>query len=210
MTAPSILIPVKAGVPKSRLSALLNEAQRKELVQSMLMDVLDAFSGVGLLPHCVVISSSGQWRALARSLGARAVTETSDNGVNSAVATGSAMASYGDLMVVPADVPLLRGSEIRRALGLKASGVDVVVSPSLDFDGTNLLIFSRSKPLPLSFDRDSFRNHLGASSRRGYKVAVDSAMGFRFDIDTISHLRALAESRLPCRAAAFAREMVRH
>jgi 2-phospho-L-lactate guanylyltransferase len=174
----------------------------------MLLDVLGALGEAGLLSSSFVISSSRRTLGLAKRAGAKAIREASDTGVNSAIEKGLGDVPADDVMVVPSDLPLLTATEIKGALKLRSSGVDVVVVPSMDFDGTNLLLFPRSNPLPLSFDRDSFWNHLEAASRRGLKVAVFSARGIRYDVDTISHLRGLAKERTSGRAVALARKLV--
>jgi 2-phospho-L-lactate guanylyltransferase len=174
----------------------------------MLLDVLDAIGKAGMLRRCFVISSSRSTRRLARGAGARAVEEASDSGVNSAIEAGMTDVDTEDLMVVPSDLPLLKAAEIKKALHLRSAGAEVVIAPSMDFDGTNLLLITKSKPLALSFDRDSFWNHLEAAARKRYKVAVYSARGVRFDIDTVPHVRGLAKEKSPGRAVALARELV--
>jgi len=205
---PAVLIPVKASDQKSRLAPLLRPQQRQELAELMLLDVLDAFGKAGLLSRCFVISSSRNTRRLAEDAGAGTIGEHSDNGVNSAIEAAMAGVEADDLMVVPSDLPLLRAAEIKRALLLKEAGMEVVLAPSAEFDGTNLLLFSKSKPIELSFDHNSFWNHLDAAAGKWLKVAVLSARGIRFDIDTVSHLRALATAKSQSRAVALARELV--
>jgi len=206
---PAVLIPVKASDQKSRLGPLLRPRQRQELAELMLLDVLDAVGGAGLLPRCFVVSSSRRTRRLAVAAGAKTIEEGSDNGVNSAIEGAMVGVDADDLMVIPSDLPLLRAAEIKKALLLREAGMEVVVAPSIEFDGTNLLLFTKSKPIELSFDRDSFWNHLEAAARKRLRVAVLSARGIRFDIDGVSHLRALAKEKSPSRAVTLARELVR-
>jgi 2-phospho-L-lactate guanylyltransferase len=174
----------------------------------MLRHVLDAVRRAGLISSCLVVTSSNPVRELAERAGATAVRESSDKGVNAAVVAGLRRTKADVMMVMPSDLPLLSESEIRGALGLKSSGMDLVITPSMDFDGTNLLVLSRDKPLALSFDRDSFWNHLNDASRRGYRVAVYSGRGVRFDVDTVDHLKQLATVRPVSRTVLFARRAV--
>lgn len=175
----------------------------------MLMDVIDAVSEAGLLSRCFVITSSPRARSISENLGAKVVVERKDLGVNAAIEEGLKATDSEELVVIPGDLPLLRGAEIKGAVDLKKGGMDVVVTPSAEFDGTNLLVFARSVPMKLSFDRDSFWNHLDYSSGRGYRVAIHAAKGCRFDVDTVGHFRALARIRTRSRAASFAREASR-
>ena len=207
MTGLAVLIPFKATGAKSRLSPVLSTQSRRELAELMLLDVLDAFAAAGLLRRCFVVSSNGRALSLAEEAGATALEESSDRGVNSAVEWGMEKeAGAEEFMVVPSDLPLLRGSEIRDAYSFRAAGIDVVVSPSRRFDGTNLLLVSRSRPVSLSYDKNSFWNHIGAAAEAGRTLAVNSGMGFLFDVDTPADLVALASLRINRRSVAFARK----
>jgi 2-phospho-L-lactate guanylyltransferase (CobY/MobA/RfbA family) len=96
-------------------------------------------------------------------------------------------------MVAPSDLPLLRKSEIKTAVSYRSQGVDVVISPSRAFDGTNLLLFSKSRPIDLSYDKDSFWNHVQSSAAKGLRLAVYTGPGFIFDIDSPADLADLAD-----------------
>ena len=206
MTGLAILIPVKSSDIKSRLTSVLSEPQRRELARLFLLDVLGAVRGAGLLKACHVVSADDMTLNLADRMGAGAIRESGDSGVNAGVALGISRAKGADdILVVPSDLPLLRPTDIVRLLALRAAGLDVVVTPSLAFDGTNALAFSRSSHLPLSYDDDSFWNHLAAAGRKGLSVGVYSARTVMFDVDTPRDLRLLAQATARSRSAAFAR-----
>ena len=192
MRETAILIPFKANHRKSRLSKVLNLYQRRRLAELMLMDVLHAFHKARLLPNCHVVSSDGQVLALVRRLGGQTIAETKDNGVNSAVNAGVRELGEGqDFMVVPADLPLLSKDEIVNALALKTS-LGCVISPSHSFDGTNMLIFPGETPPALSYDSDSFWNHIRWAAESRLSLAVYCGKGVLSDIDTPEDLRLLS------------------
>jgi 2-phospho-L-lactate guanylyltransferase len=210
LTSPVVIIPVKSSRVKSRLSSLLSDAQRREFARLLLSDVLGALAEGGLLEGTYVVSSDGSTLDLAKSLGACGVSEREDEGVNSAVLRGEGRAKATDgILVLPSDLPLLRARELKELLRLKAAGVDLVIAPSMGFNGTNALLFSPSIRLPLSYDDDSFWNHIKAAARRGLSVAVCCRLGLMFDVDTPEDFQALARSRVRSPSAAFARRSLR-
>jgi 2-phospho-L-lactate guanylyltransferase len=202
-----VIVPVKAAGQKSRLSPLMSEPERRAFALSMFRWVMGAVSKAGLLGSCFVVSSDREVLRLAADLGGSPVQEGSDSGVDSAVRLGMARAEGADeFLVIPSDLPLLRDQDLARVLRLRGSGPRVVVAPSASFDGTNALLFPRSPPFPLSYDRDSFWNHLAGGSRLGLPVGVCTAEGLMFDVDSPDDLRRLAETPSTAESARLARE----
>lgn len=209
MNKTAILIPFKADRRKSRLSQVLNPNQRSRLAELMLAEVLGVFREAGLLSRCHVVSSDGKVLALARRLGALTIAERQDEGVNAAVDTGVRTLGKGrDFMVVPSDLPLLASDEVKTALALKR-GFDCVISPSRLFDGTNLLIFSGRDAPVLSYDSDSFWNHVRVAARKGLSLAVYCGEGVLFDVDTLKDLRALSHTGKRIPSVEFAKEALK-
>ena len=209
MNRTAVLIPFKANRRKSRLSEVLDPRQRHQLAELMLADVLGAFRRADLLSRCYVVSSDMKVLAFARRLGARTISEPNDEGVSAAVGMGvRTLGRDRDFMVVPSDLPLLAPAEVKTALALK-HGFDCVISPSRSFDGTNLLIFSGRAAPSLSYDSDSFRNHVGGAARKGLSLAVYCSKGILFDVDTPEDLRALSHSGKRIPSAGFAKEVLK-
>ncbi len=203
---PAILVPFKADRRKSRLSSLLEAAQRRRLAELMLCDVLSAFRDAGVLQSCYVVSSDRAAIALATASGARTVSEARDAGVNSAVRAGMrALRSAKRFMVVPADLPLLSSADVSRALELSRD-FDCVLSPSRAFDGTNLFAFPAERPPALSYDSNSFWNHVGSVSEEGFSLAVYCGRGVASDLDTPADLVRLSRSKGSPVSMEFAKE----
>jgi 2-phospho-L-lactate/phosphoenolpyruvate guanylyltransferase len=204
----AVLIPVKASGIKSRLSSVLSRAERRELEFLLLSGVLKALRGAGLIAVTHVVSSDSDVLRLATSSGAGAIRETEDKGVNSAVVAGiEAMGRPARVLVLPSDLPLLHPSELRHVLFLSEL-LQVVISPSASFNGTNALVFPPRAGLALSYDRSSFWNHIRASGRKGLSVGVSSKPGLTFDLDSPEDLLDLARSRTDSPAVAFARRAI--
>jgi len=199
-------VPVKASSLKSRLTGVLSASQRKEFAKLLLVELLGVLADAGLLGSTFVVSPDGEALRTATKLGAGGIREEKDRGVNSAVFKGISESGSPDVvLVLPSDLPLLRASEVKAVLRLKSSGFDVVVSPSRGFTGTNALAYSPSSGLVLSYDDDSFWNHLASAARRGLTTAVSSRFGIMFDIDSPEDFRALAKFSIQRESVEFAR-----
>jgi 2-phospho-L-lactate guanylyltransferase len=204
-----VLIPFKADQRKSRLSTVLDLHQRHRLAELMLFDVLRALRRAGLLPISYVISSDRNVLALVRRSGAQTIAEPRDNGVNSAVEMGlKKLGRECDFVVVPSDLPLLAPHEVKTALTLKWSFA-CVISPSRSFDGTNMFIFSGKTAPPLSYDSDSFWNHVSGVARMGISLAAYCGEGVLFDVDTPEDLRALSRTKRKTQSVEFAKEALK-
>jgi len=201
----AVLIPVKSSGAKSRLSPVLSRVERYELESLLLSGLLKALKGAGLLASTHVISSDPEILGLATKSGAGIVREARDNGVNAAVEAGvNALPRPMKVLVLPSDLPLLRASHLRDILSLSEL-LQVVIAPSASFNGTNALLFSPKSGYQLSYDNDSFWNHLKAGARKGLSVGVVSKTGLTFDLDTPEDLLELARARVSIPAAVFAR-----
>jgi 2-phospho-L-lactate guanylyltransferase len=200
---------VKSSEAKSRLSSVLSPVERQELESLLLSGVLRALRGAGLLWATHVISSDSGVLRLATRSGAGTVREARDEGVNAAVEAGvGALAHPLRVLVLPSDLPFLSASDLRHILAF-SEFLKVVIAPSASFNGTNALVFPPKAGLPLSYDNDSFWNHLRASGRKGLSVGIVSEPGLTFDLDSPEDLRKLARARVNTNAVAFARRAIR-
>ena len=197
---------MKSSGSKSRLSPALSAEQRRAFAESLLRGVIQTVARAGLVGSCMVVSSDEDFLKTAGGLGARPVREGGDFGVNAAVQAGmDAARGAGEFLVLPSDLPLLGVADVRALLRLRGRGLNVVMSPSRSFDGTNALLFPRSPAFPLSFDADSFWNHLAGAARLRLPVGICARGGITFDVDSPADLRRLAASRARTESAAIAR-----
>ncbi len=180
----AIIIPVKADNPKGRLGTLLTGREKKQLQISMLEDTLAALARAKKLGHTFIVSSDPDILKLAEWYGAGAITEEKDAGVNEAVERAIAeLDGYDGWIMIPADLPLITANDIKTALTLVRMGSSVVISPSEDYSGTNLLLMSRGSSIPLHYDDDSFNKHVREASDRGIRFSVYYSENVAFDID---------------------------
>ena len=199
---------MKSSGAKSRLSSVLSRDERQELTTLLLSGVLKALRGAGLVATTHLVSSDSKMLRLATRLGAGTVREARDAGVNAAVEAGvRALGFPAKVLVLPSDLPLLRASHLRHIIALSEQ-LQVVIAPSATFNGTNALVFPPRAGLPLSYDNDSFWNHIKASGRKGLSVGIVSKPGLTFDLDSPDDLRKLAHARANAASVAFARRAV--
>ena len=191
------------------MSPVLSSRERQMLESLLLSGVLRALRGAGLLATTRVVSSDPEILRLAARIGAGTVREARDEGVNAAVRAGvRALDNPRKVLVLPSDLPLLRASQLRHVLRL-SDATEVVIAPSASLNGTNALVFPPGVGLPLSYDNDSFWNHLRASGRKGLSVGVVTKTGLTFDLDSPEDMRKLARARMNTPAVAFARRSIR-
>jgi len=187
----AVVVPFKGRHHKSRLSGMLDETRRRGLALSMLERVLRAIVGAGLGGSCFLVTSDGEASLLAKRLGVKCLLEPKDAGVNSAVRRAvRSLRSFNSFLVVPADLPLLSARDVAAVLSLRTRD-SVVISPSASFSGTNLLLFGRKHAPVLSYDRNSFWNHLASAASMRLVVVVCTRAGITLDLDDSRDLGVL-------------------
>jgi 2-phospho-L-lactate/phosphoenolpyruvate guanylyltransferase len=202
----AVLVPVKGSRLKSRLGRGLEEGKRDELAMVLLEHVMTELSRAGLTDRTYCITSGDKPAELARRFGAKVVEERSDMGVNAAVDAGIAAALGSEqVMVLPSDLPFLRAEDVQAAAAMMGRPAEVVLAPSAHFDGTNLLVMHRNSGMRLSYDRDSFWNHLKSASGQGLRLSVTTRTGFIRDLDSADDVRVVMESETPSAASEFLR-----
>jgi 2-phospho-L-lactate/phosphoenolpyruvate guanylyltransferase len=179
---------VKAlAAAKGRLGPLLSPLERRVLAIAMFEDVVAALQATpGLAVPLVVSPDRELWRR-AEAIGCRVVEEpAAGEGLNAALAESPARAGDGGLLVVAADLPLATAAGLRRVLQAAALA-PVVVVPSRDGDGTNVLAWREPPSFAPRFGPGSAARHLAVPGA----VRVDEP-GLAMDVDTVEDLRLVA------------------
>jgi 2-phospho-L-lactate guanylyltransferase len=184
------LVPVKAlDDAKGRLAPSLGPIERRLLTIAMLEDVVAALQATeGLEPPVVISPDREIWRR-ADAMGCKVIEEEPGAAdLNRSLARAAGMlAGDGGLLVVAADLPLATPGAIGRVL--QAAGrAPVVVVPSRDGAGTNVLAWR---------DRASFQPGFGPGSARRHLAAAGAVRHdepeLALDVDTVEDLRVAAE-----------------
>jgi len=189
-----IALPVKSlAEVKGRLDPVLSPLERGALTLAMLEDVLD-------VTLCVngwdtwVISPDEAVLEIAMARGAHAIEEEQPPLVNAIrQVEQEAEARLADtLAVLLPDTPLVTQPALTRALRTLGA---VVVAPSTDEGGTNLLLRRPPASIRARFGHDSYRRHLQAAAEADVPTAIVQAPELAFDLDVPSDILTVLDSR---------------
>lgn len=204
----AVVVPFKGRDHKSRLSTHLDEGQRAKLAHLLLADVLKAIGAAGLGGSCFVVSSDTEALKEAERSGASGIRERADGGVNSAVRTAvRRLRRFDSFMIVPSDLASLTPSDLASVLSI-AERAPVIISPSESFNGTNLLFFRSGRGPRLSYDDNSFWNHLANSASKRLRVFIYTGRGVTFDLDSVSDVRELLGLGIDTSAVRYLRKVL--
>lgn len=199
-----ILIPVKPiADAKKRLALGLSESQRRRLQLAMLADVLRATEKWDLR---VIVTSDPDAEAVAMAFGCRlerdpglGLNEAIDAGTHAAITQGCSV-----LLVIPADIPLLTGTDV---VNLFSQDVDVAVVPSRD-GGTNALLRRPPSIIKPAFGKNSSEQHLRNATKAGLRAGSIALPSVILDIDAPSDLEELARRNEERESIRVARELL--
>jgi 2-phospho-L-lactate guanylyltransferase len=191
-----VVVPFSPTDPKSRLSRVLDPAERREFAFVMLADVLDALSRTRGVPAPTVLSTAELDRdgdalelsrggdALELSRGGDALELSRDVDVTVddrplTPAVNDVLASTADpVAVVMADLALATPTALRR---LFASDADVVLAPGRRV-GTNALV-ARHPDFRVDYHGASFVDHRAAAAAVDATVSVVDSNRLATDVD---------------------------
>ena len=202
----AIALPVKSlGDAKSRLSPLLSPLERGALALAMFEDVLDetlALDGW----ETWVVSADESVLEIAMGRRAHGIVEERPS-LRSAVhqiEEEAAARQLEALAIVPADMPLVTSDALKAALHTLGP---VVIAPSTDERGTNLLLRRPPGAIPSRFGPDSFRRHLETAAEHGLPTAVVEREELAFDLDEPGDILTVLQTRRPGRTLDVCRDM---
>ena len=202
----AIVLPVKAlDEAKSRLSAVLAPLERAALTLAMLEDVLDATL---VMPGWTswVISPDEAVLEVAARRGARPITEETpslDAAIRQTEEEAQARGLDALAIVLP-DTPLLTPTGITRTLHTLGP---VVLAPSADGAGTNIVLRRGPAAIASHLGKDSFRKHLQAAAEAGLPAAVVDSEETGFDLDLPGDILTVLRARRKGRTRAVLLEI---
>ena len=169
---------------KRRLSAVLTDEQRCDLVEAMAWDVLSCLLGHPEIETVHAVCGEG-WVRSDFPEGALVMWEEGENregGLIAAYEMVAAKTAAERLLFIHADLPFL-GREDISAVIAASSDHHTVLSPDLTETGTNAVLRWRHQSLPLCFGEDSFARHQEAAKATGTPWRVLRAHGVARDVD---------------------------
>ena len=169
---------------KRRLSAVLNDEQRSDLVEAMAQDVLSCLMRHPEIDAVHVVCGEG-WTRDVFPEGPLVVwqeAESHDHGLIAAYEMVAARTGAERLLFIHADLPFLGQEDISAVI---AASLDhhAVFSPDFTETGTNAVLRWRHQSLPLCFGNDSFARHQQAAKAAETQWRVVRASGVARDVD---------------------------
>jgi 2-phospho-L-lactate guanylyltransferase len=167
------------------------DAERAALAAAMYRDVLAAALGSRAAQMVAVVSSDRTLLELARAAGAMAIDEGYPRGLNAAVAMASAMlAAHGatTLCTVLSDIPMITAGDMDAVFAAMNSAPAVVLVPSRDSSGTNVIARSPAEVIPTRFGRQSLARHLDDCRARAVRCEVLRLARPALDLDLVNDL----------------------
>ena len=169
---------------KQRLSAVLSDEQRCDLVKAMAQDALSCLLWHPEIDTVHAVCGEG-WVRSDFPEGALVMWEEGESregGLIAAYEMVAAKTAAERLLFIHADLPFLGQEDISAMI---AGSLDdhAVLSPDLSETGTNAVLRWRHQSLPLCFGEDSFARHQQAAKATGTRWRVVRAHGVARDVD---------------------------
>ncbi len=182
----SIVVPFRGAGGKHRL-APLPEPARAELALAMLVDVLETCVLVGAT---ALVSNDGAAAELAAELGVSVVADPG-GGQGPAVAAALALVPEGPVLVVNADLPLVRPADLLALLAVVPPR-GLAYAPAADGTTNALALASPELFAPL-YGAGSAARFVAHAAELGRGSAAAPLPGLVGDVDTLEDLERLGD-----------------
>jgi 2-phospho-L-lactate guanylyltransferase len=184
--------PLRRG--KSRLAGMLTEEQRTRLNRRLLEHTLTTLNEIAEIEHTLVVSRDPAALALTREMGGRTVLEDGAPQFNTAIKRATAVAqAHGAnaVLVLPADLPLIKPADVRTMLRKGQRPPVVVISPDRRRDGTNGLLVNPAGLIEYAYGPGSFQRHSDRAGEAGARLVVFESERIGLDLDLPEDLELL-------------------
>ncbi|HZZ55072.1 MAG TPA: 2-phospho-L-lactate guanylyltransferase [Trebonia sp.] len=206
----TVVLPVKVlARAKSRL-ALLAGARRADLALALASDTVSSVVACPDVTRVLVVTSDAKAGSRLAALGAIVVPDEPDDGLNTALRHGAAVASDrwpdSGVAALAADLPALRPGELSRALraaAVAAGGAAFV--PDAAGIGTTMYAVAPGVAFRPMFGGASRARHASAGA---VELSLGGVPGLRRDVDTPEDLRAAVALGAGFRTAAVAGQLL--
>ena len=174
MIAWRALVPIKQGANgKSRLASVLSREERDALALQMAQHVLAELGNCGSIAEIALLSERRPdwWRG--------GWVEDRGAGFNAELAAWRRTVGAAPVLIVHADLPLLRADEVDELLAVAATQ-GLAMATDRAGEGTNALAIADGRPFEFRFGPGS----RGLHAAQAHELAVMSRPGLVADIDT--------------------------
>ncbi len=185
------------GDAKMRLADVLDQRERAELALAMLVDVITACNESEMFDQVHVVSSDSEVFWHAREAGARALAEPATlSGLNDGLTFGvrylARRQAAEEVIIFPADLPLLRPEDVCTVVNALAGAERRIVLVRATDNGTNALALRPPEIIPMRFGHDSASKHRAEADGAGVECVELDLPRLAFDVDAAEDVASLA------------------
>jgi len=185
---------------KSRLGAVLDAEERRDLAERLVRRTIAAAMATPGIDETLVVTPDDQVRAIALELGARPLRQRG-RGLNQGLAEARAEALAGGadaIIVIPTDIPAVDAGLLAPIVAMADDppGPLVVIVPDRHDRGTNTLLLAPPDVIEFRFGGDSKAAHLAAGTAVPDSVVAVLHGPLTLDIDTPEDL-LIAQAEQP-------------
>ncbi|HSV80222.1 MAG TPA: 2-phospho-L-lactate guanylyltransferase [Ramlibacter sp.] len=184
---PWLILPFKSiRGGKSRLAAVLAPQQRREINHHLLSRSIAVACEYAGPERVLVVSACEEALAIARGQDCRALTETSQLGLNAALEHAIShvqTSGAADILLLSCDLPQVRASDLDAVVQLGRRRESLVLATDRAGTGTNALYLPPGQRIRLHYGPGSCELHLAEANRRGLPLHVIQTERLAFDVD---------------------------
>jgi 2-phospho-L-lactate guanylyltransferase len=196
------VVPLKnLKLAKSRLSNILAEGERQELVLAMFDDVLVSLRESPFIEKIFLVADK-YFNPIAD---VQMITEIKNRGYDEAIIEAlkdSRVNQAQAMLILPADLPLVSTDELDTLIRDQENG-SIRIAGARDQDGTNALVMKPPSLLATSFGVGSFERHKKFAKALSVKIEEINLPGLSFDVDTEKDLIDFVQTKSDTRTYRF-------
>ena len=196
------VVPLKnLKLAKSRLSNILAEGERQELVLAIFDDVLVSLRESPFIEKIFLVADK-YFNPIAD---VQMITEIKNRGYDEAIIEAlkdSRVNQAQAMLILPADLPLVSTDELNTLIRDQEDG-SIRIAGARDQDGTNALVMKPPSLLATSFGVGSFERHKKFAKALSVKIEEVNLPGLSFDVDTEKDLIDFVQTKSDTRTYRF-------
>ncbi|MBB44814.1 MAG: 2-phospho-L-lactate guanylyltransferase [Rhodospirillaceae bacterium] len=196
------VVPLKnLKLAKSRLSNILAEGERKELVLAMFDDVLVSLRASHFIDEIFIVAD----KYFDPVADVQLITEIKNRGYDEAIVEAlkdSRINQAQAMLILPADLPLVSRDELNTLIKDQEDR-SIRIAGARDQDGTNALVMKPPHLLATSFGVGSFKRHKKFAKALSVKIEEVNLPGLSFDVDTEKDLIDFVQTKSDTRTYRF-------
>ena len=196
------VVPLKnLKLAKSRLSNILAEGERQELVLAMFDDVLVSLRASHFIDEIFLVAD----KYFDPVADVQMITEIKNRGYDEAIIEAlkhSQINQAQAMLILPADLPLVSRDELNTLIRDQEDR-SIRIAGARDQDGTNALVMKPPHLLATSFGVGSFKRHKKFAKALSVKIEEVNLPGLSFDVDTEKDLIDFIQTKSDTRTYRF-------